>query len=248
MRFFRNKATENDELIAQISHVAETVVGRYVVKKAIPKREQEDVKMVVLEKFLLQRDKIMAAFQGKASLNTYFVAVLNRMVCEVIRKESRHWYAVVENESENESFQYSLSSSMEAEKELILKYEVVRFHQTLLFFNGTGDKVNLFLKFYFGLPIQPLEYERYGRHHARELSTILQVDEMLSKGTAFNQMAKAVNLVEGKNLKGDAVRMWLNNQMDVILNRLNASGGSQHNRESLALLCELSAVNTTTTN
>lgn len=246
MRLFRNIATENDELIGQISQLAETVVGRYVARKAIPKREQEDVLMVVLEKFIQQKDKIMKAFQGKSSLNTYCVAVLNRMVCEVIRKESRHWYAVVENE--NEPFQFSRGSSIEAEKELILKNEVVRFNQSLLFFNGTGAKVNLFLKFYFGLPIQPSEYERYGRDYTRELSEILSPDENISKGVAFNQMAKAVNLVEGKHLKSDAVRMWLNNQMDVIIDRLNASGGSQHNRESLALLCELSSVNTTTTN
>lgn len=246
MRFFRNKTTEHDELIGQISHLAEAVVGRYVARKVIPKREQEDVMMVVLEKFIFQKDKIMAAFQGKSSAKTYCVAVINRMVCEVIRKESRHWYAVVE--SEQEPFQYSQGSSMEAEKELIIKNEVVRFNQSLLFFNGTGAKVNLFLKYYFGLPTQQSDYERYGRGQADELNKILHVDEMLSKGIAFNQMAKAVNLVEGKHLKGDAVRMWLNNQMEVILDRLNASGGSQHNRESLALLCELSAVHTTTTN
>lgn len=242
MHFFRNQHKDSDELIEQISHMAETVVGRYVARKAIPKREQEDVVMVVLEKFIRQKDKIMTAFQGKSSLNTYCVAVLNRMVCEVIRKESRHWYAVVENEYE--PGQHLQSTSIEAEKELILKSEVVRFNQSILFFNGTGAKVNLFLKYYFGLPIQPSDYERYGRDHARDLCKIISPDDKLSKGNAFNQMAKAVNLVEGKNLKGDAVRMWLNNQIEVILDRLNASGGSRHNRESLALLCEMAAMHT----
>ncbi len=243
MKFFRNQRKETDEFIFQISRTAELVVGKYVVRKAIPKREQEDVVMVAVEKFVQQKDKIMSSFQGKSSFNTYCVAVLNRMVCEVIRKESRHWYAVVENDAEPIKNRHGLW--IEAEKDLVLKSEVVRFNQTLLFFNGTGAKVNLFLKYYFGLPIQRTDYQSYGRHHADALSEILNADAAPSKGTAFEQMAIAVNLVEGKHLKGDAVRMWLNKQMDVILDRLNASGGSRHNRESLALLCELSATNLT---
>lgn len=241
MELLRNKRLDSDEFILQISHVVETVVGKYVARKAVPRREQEDVAMVVLEKFIHQKDKIMGAFQGKSALNTYYVAVLNRMVCEVIRKESRHWYAVIENEyeiSENR-----ITFEFEAEKSLIIKNEVIRYQQSIQFFNRTGAKVNLFLKYYFGLPLQPSDYKRYGIKHAHELQQILPGGESVSKGLAFDQLAKAVNLVEGKNLKGDAVRMWLNKQMDVILERLNTTGGSQHNRDNLAILCELSALN-----
>lgn len=241
MQSISNKPIYTDELISQVSQVVEVVVRKYVARKAVPKREQEDVTMIVLEKFILQKEKIMSSFQGKSSFNTYCVAIVNRMVCEVIRKENRNWYSVVEQEQRQEDNTQNINSG--TDNALILKNEVLRFEQSLLFFNGSGAKVNLFLKYYFNIPLQLEDYQKYGAKSAKELHELLTYSESKSKGITFEQLAKAVNLVEGKDLKGDAVRMWLNKQMDIILDRLNSTGGSNHDKESLAILCEMSSVN-----
>ena len=102
MQSISNKPIYADELISQISHVVEVVVRKYIARKAVPKREQEDLTMIVLEKFIDQKEKIMSSFQGKSSFNTYCVSIVNRMVCEVIRKENRNWYSVVEQEQRQE--------------------------------------------------------------------------------------------------------------------------------------------------
>lgn len=245
MQSISNKPIYADELISQVSQVVEVVVRKYVARKAVPKREQEDVTMIVLEKFIDQKEKIMSSFQGKSSFNTYCVAIVNRMVCEVIRKENRSWYSVVEKEQRQTD--NTQNSDFGTANALILKNEVVRFEQSLLFFNGSGAKVNLFLKYYFNLPLQLDDYHKYGPECGDELQQMLPYVESKSKGITFEQLAKAVNLVEGKELKGDAVRMWLNKQMDIILDRLNSTGGSNHDKESLAILCEMSSVNYTKT-
>ncbi|PKP15534.1 MAG: hypothetical protein CVU06_16390 [Bacteroidetes bacterium HGW-Bacteroidetes-22] len=51
-------------------------------------------------------------------------------------------------------------------------------------------------------------------------------------------MALAVNLVENKNIKPDAVRMWFNKQMDILLHGLNGNKMACHTRETLVLLFE----------
>jgi hypothetical protein len=167
------------------------------------------------------------------------------MVCEVIRKENRHWYSVVENEQSHPKETFSLD--YETEKSLVLKNEIIRYEQALLFFNGTAAKVTLFLKYYFGLLPTAEDYQLYGSIHSQQLRQILTTHQKMAKGDAFERMAQAVNLVEGKDVKGDAVRMWLNKQMEILLARLNSSGGSLHTSESLGILCEMSAMNQQTT-
>ncbi|MFA5419316.1 MAG: hypothetical protein WC341_12745 [Bacteroidales bacterium] len=241
----RNKELDSDEFILQISQMVDIVVRKYVTRKAVPAREQEDMAMIVLEKFIRQKEKIMSAFQGKSSFNTYCIAILNRMVCEVIRKENRHWYSVVENDRSHPQETYSLD--YETEKSLVLKNEIIRYERALLFFNNTTAKVTLFLKYYFGLTPTAEDYHRYGGIHSHQLRQILTAHQNMTKGDAFERMARAVNLVEGKDVKGDAIRMWLNKQMEILLARLNSSGGSLHTSESLGILCEMSAMNQLTT-
>ncbi len=220
-----------------IIDIANKVVTRYAYRSVIPWREKEDVVMDIVEKFLTQKDKIEKAFEGKSKIQTYFIAILNRMCCEVIRKESKHWYSINEGEDDR-NLSWLSTSAIDTEKSFALKNEANRLANTMLFFNGTKAKVNLFLKYYFDLPINESDIMQYSDKNPTLISELLERDDAISKADIFENLSQVVNIVEGKNVKGDAIRMWLNKQIDTILSRMNNNDASYHTKESLALLLE----------
>lgn len=223
--------------ISALIDIANSVVSRYVYRGAVPKREKEDVVMIIVEKFIASRNKIQGAFQGKSKVNTYVIAILNRMCCEVIRKESKHWYAV--NDEEINTSNLSTTLSIEAEKHFAINNEVMRLSNTMLFFNGEQAKIKLFLKCLFDLPFSNNDVLDYAGAKANSVSTLLEGVQDASKGDKFEILSQVVNFVENKSVKGDAVRMWLNKQIDIILARLNRNDMASHTKESLAMLFEV---------
>lgn len=236
------RTTDNNSSVAVtmslVVDIANKVVSRYVFRSVIPEREREDVVMAIVEKFLNQKDKIEKAFEGKSKLTTYFVAILNRMCCEVIRKESRHWYSIVEGEPlVNEASKRTLE--FEAEKSFAIVNEVKRLNNTMLLFNGERAKISLFLKYYFDLPIDYADISDYAGSRVEEVKELLQNATQISKGDTFDNLSQVVNIVEEKSVKGDAVRMWMNKQIEIILSRLNKNGMANHDKDSLAVLLEI---------
>ncbi|MDY0280502.1 MAG: hypothetical protein RBR35_08065 [Salinivirgaceae bacterium] len=222
--------------IEKIIESTQIVVSKYINRSVIPRREKEDVTMAIVEKFIHQKSKIDRSFEGKSKITTYYIAILNRMCCEVIRKESKHWYAVIEAE---ESYNQEKSTlAIETEKHTVIKCEVDRLLNTLTLLNNEKAKTILFLKYYFKIPIHNTELKEYCKEKTSEFSEILNQNNDLSKAELYENLAYLTNEIERKNIKGDAIRMWLNKQIDTIIERLNMHGSSFYNRESLAILIE----------
>ncbi len=236
-----NKYITDTELMQMLDPLAKKVVGRYVANKAIPRREAEDVEMGILEKFMMRKDHILTSFEGKAKLTTYCIAVLNRMCCEQIRKDSKHWHMV--QDEEKELLRENHGPAYESESATLIKLEVKRLETAMLFFNGNRAKVRLFLKYLNDLPLKDTDFEDYNINNKEELKKLLRREERTKKGDLYQQMAEAVRIAEQKNVQGDALRMWLNKQSETLINRLNAAGGSKHTQESLAILLEVSEMN-----
>lgn len=218
--------------------IVKGVVRRYVQRKAIPNREREDVEMEVLEKFLKQKDKIYNAFEGKSKFSTYCIAVINRMCCEVIRKECKQWYLVPDTE-DGTKFKEPTLNSHDAEKQLLFKLEVNRLQSVLYFFNNDYAKLVLFLKVYFSIPIFNDDINSYANSYSEEVRSIIMDEKNSTKGDVFIRLAGVVNLVEQKEIGGDAVRIWFTNQVNTIIRRLNGNGVANHDKESLSILLEM---------
>lgn len=233
-----NQLVNETKLLKDIMDIASKVVSRYISRAAIPEREKEDVIMAIVEKFLLKKEKILEAFEGKAALSTYYTAVINRMCCEIIRKENKHWYSLPEDENPL-TFNQINTSHIDTEKKIVIKNEVKRFQNAMLFFNEERAKVYLFMKFLFDIPVQDEDIEQYTKGLRFDLKSLFITQQGLSKGETFEYLARLVNTVENKDIKADAVRMWLNKQIDILLQRLNGTETSFHTRESLAILIEI---------
>lgn len=214
--------------------LCQKVVGRYVARKVIPERDAQDVEMAIMEKFLVKKDKIMQAFNGRSSVRTYFIAILNRMCCEVIRSDSRHWYSVNSVECESDEIQdYNL-----ADTALLIRSEVLHLEKLLKSLPKDSAKTLLMAKYYYNIPVHPLEIESWAPGCFNKVSGILKRDNNTSKGELFVRMALAVNLIENRSIKPDAVRMWFNKQMNCLLDALNGQKSAYHTNETLILLFE----------
>ncbi len=224
----------------EMKEIATKVVTRYIIRSAIPEREKDDVIMTILEKFLNQKEKIDSAFEGKSKKTTYYIAIMNRMCCEIIRKEKKHWYPVDDELQASENHQ-NVGCTSDTEKNLIIKDEVKRLANAMMFFNGQGSKINLFVKYYFQIALEDSDIMSYSGdgNKFQQVYSVLSDDHPSSKSELFDRLAFVTNLVEKKNVKGDAVRMWVNKQLEIILNRINMNGIYNHTRESLQILMEL---------
>jgi len=228
------KLISDEQLLA----IVRGVVGRYVLSKTIPSREREDVVMSIIEKFLTQRERIFNTFEGKAKFTTYCIAIVNRMCCEIIRKDFKQWNTVVNDESPLKEM-VGTTNALEAEKQLLLEQEVKRLENIMLFFNSEQPKLNLFIKTYFNIPLSKNDIYSYANSKEDEVLSIIRESRSKSKGEMFNYLADVVNLVENKAIGGDAVRIWFTNQVNTLIRRLNGNGLAQHDKESLSILLEL---------
>ncbi len=158
------------------------------------------------------------------------------MCCEIIRKENKHWYAIVEGEQGTKHEEVSLP--IESEKYSVIQSEIKRLGKTMIMLNGEQAKTILFLKYFFDIPVTENEIKNYCKEKTEEYLPSFQKINPEKKGDMFEKLAMVVNGIEKKDVKADAVRMWLNKQIDTILTRMNHHGATQHNKESLALLIE----------
>ncbi len=186
--------------IEEIKHLAEMVVNRYVAKKAIPSREKGDVVMSVIEKFLKRRQRIDDAFEGKSKLSTYYIAVFNRMCCEVIRKEQKHWYTVSEYAEEAEP-ETSSTSFVETDKQLFIKEELKRLGFVLQTFGGEEAKIYLFVRYYYRLPLI-LEYVvAYCRINSDEVAESCGSKPAKTRQISLTGLPGQYTLQRGKKLR-----------------------------------------------
>ncbi|PKP26213.1 MAG: hypothetical protein CVU06_03610 [Bacteroidetes bacterium HGW-Bacteroidetes-22] len=221
--------------VEQVIELARRVTGRYVARGVIPPRDSEDVTSAMLEKYLKKQDQILQSFVGKASLTTYLTAVFNRMCCEVIRSESRHWYAV----SDNEDYRANDDKGChQTEIDTFIASEVALLSRLIKSLGVEGAKLLLLVRFFYQLKINPEDVYHWTGDLTPGILEQLQSGQHTTKGERYAVMATVVNIAEKKNIRPDAVRMWFNKQMEVLLCKLNHDASVLHTRETLAVLFE----------
>lgn len=236
---YRNQLNKkvSEEYFNTLKGLITKVVARYIARGVIPRREQADVETAIIEKFLLKQEQIDSAFQGKAKVTTYYIAVINRMCAEVIRKEQKHWYSLSEHDDKN--ILKDSTVSFDTAKQTLVNEELKRFRATIKLFNGSSAKVLLFLKFYYDIPITKQEIRDYAGDKAGKAQKIIEKRSELSKAQINQNLAELLLLVEGKEVGGDAVRMWINKQIDILLRRLNGQNKRFHNKETIGVMLEM---------
>ena len=214
---------------------ADKVVSRYVYYGTIPEREKEDVKMSVVERFWEKKDRIAAGYSGKAKISTYCIAVLNRMCCEVIRRELMYWKSRSE-----EYIKEGRSSMLSSSEQLLIKDEARLLDKIIRLLPDERFKILVYLSYYFYLKPNKQHITEYAEKcKEKDILKLLDPGSIQSKSYLFDNLAKVMNACESKSVKADAVRMWLNKTMDKIIEQLNGPfNRANYDKESLRTLFE----------
>jgi hypothetical protein len=216
--------------------LAEKVVSRYVNKGVVPSREREDTQMIIVEKFLDKQKKIEDNYSGKANITTYCISVLNNMCCEVIRKELKHWKNELDDMPEGDS-----SNHYSASQKTIIQDEINYLDKILILFDKEKSKINIALSYYYQLELRNTDIVEYNQSYNKEnISPIKINNDKINKGDIINNLSDYICQVENKNIKPDAVRMWLKKTTNTIVTRLNGPFGRTHyDQDSFQVLYEL---------
>lgn len=227
----------SNQEVQDLLSLVQKVVSQYVRRGSIPHRESEDVVMSIAGKFMERKNVIDDRFKGEAKITTYYLAVMHRMCCEIIRAQHRSWQLV--DDSVDSRMECTASDEYETEKQMMLDQEVNRLKNLLVFTQEDRAKLILFLKVYFDLQLQEHDIQLYAKNRTNEVIHLLLNCTDRSKDSIFDRLSKTVNVVEKKQIKKDAVRMWFNSQLERLLTRLNMHDAARHNKESLSVLLEM---------
>jgi hypothetical protein len=233
---FRNQLVELLETDF-LSRTVQKTVQRYVKRRAIPVREQQDVEMAVIAEFIKQKNQIVSTFQGKSQASTFCTAVINRMCCAVIRKEYRHWQTIDHDLTQGMSETFGVSEDR-TDHHLLIRMEISRLQKALEYFKQIAPAMEVLLTLHFELkPTTKSLADWFG-----EVSQVKEQLEQINKRKKtdrYKAIAALVSTIENKELKPDALRMRIYKYLDLLIEFLNKNDQSSHNRETLRLLFEL---------
>ena len=220
---------------ATLLDFANRVVTRYVKTGAVTLQEQEDYQMNLVERFLIKKDKIMASFEGKSNIKTYCYAVLNRMCCEMIRKEVRRNKHYSEDDFKSHYPAYSNASN-----QILIEDEIKLLEKIFILFDDDRYKVILFLKFMYNIPIKEGDLIKYNAQLSKHIKKLLLNSEsQLTDAQKYSILQQLVNYAENKSVAPDAIRAWYKKILKQVIERLNGTlHRSYYNPESLGILLE----------
>ncbi len=220
--------SENDLLV-----LARKVVAKY--HYTIPSRESEDVYMSIIEQYLRKEEHIWKNFKGECKPSTYCLAILNRLCCQIIRKELKKWNVIFEEKEIN--FEPEKISS---EKQTIIKDEKKLLHSIIQLLLDEKYKFIVFYAFIGKLPPKHHYIEKYLPFHQN-----YNIIDLLSnyENTTFIEQYKILSsisfIADNKGQNPDAIRMWLNKNIETIIKKLNGPfKRSNYDKKSLLILFE----------
>jgi DNA-directed RNA polymerase specialized sigma24 family protein len=222
--------------IEDIDRIIKRVVNRLTYQNKIPAKEKEDICQDLIHKYLAKKSRIEGSFQGKSKYETYLTSVFYKMTCEIIRNESKNWHYYEHTDNEMPFFETRKAVDQE---HYLLKSEFDFLMKTLELFADEKLKVIVFLKYFYKIIIKEDELKDFCRNYKE-----LEIDQILlavinNNQQAFENLAIVVNLIEKKQIKADAVRIWLYNKIDRIIKILNNTHQkSNYDRKSFQLLFE----------
>jgi len=232
------KKTINKNILSfgQVHKLIKKVVSTFYFKYKIPLKEREDIEQEIVQKYLIRKDKIEQSFRGNSKYETYLTSIFYKMCCEVIRSEQKNWHLHEHNDSDMINL---TAHKINEDNIMVIKSEIEYLRILHELFDDEKIKIIIFQKHLFQLMILLGEIKKYHPDY-QELSLdkiLLKIAE--SKTEAFENLSKVVNLVENKDIKPDAVRIWLYGKIDFIIKVMNNSyHKTNYRRDSYQLLFE----------
>ncbi len=222
---------------SKLQKITDIVVKKFIQNGSLYYDDFEDVKQSVMVKYYSKQKTIEAAYSGAAKVETYLSAVVYRMVLEILRSKTS--LARRKLEYEDHSKLINNNKPLNPEEETIIKNEVVYLNRILLTLGKEKDKIFLFLKYYFKLKIKLIDLGTFVKSELRsKILEILKNTIPLKDKEIYEKLCEVQLIVEQKITKIDAIRMYINKNIDKIISLLNANERAFYTKETLRILFE----------
>ncbi len=223
------------ELLLKISDI---IVKKFIKNGSIKYDDFEDIRQSLIEKYLNKKDKIESSFNGSAKIETYISAVLYRMVLEILRSKKSE---ANNNSKFEESIKFfNTEKVINPEEQLIIENEKKYLQRVLQTLGKEQFKISLFIKYYFRIIIKSFDLNNYVPSNLiKSLLKILTFEINTKDKEIFSNLSEVQNSFETKKVKPDAVRMFINKNIERIINRMNGTKRAFYTKDTLSILFEM---------
>lgn len=230
--------SESQFPLSMLETISSIIVKQYIGDRRIDPEDYDDFTQTLKTRYLASKDRIEAKFRGDSQPQTYMSAVLNNMLREEIRTYDRHKQR--SDEFEKVAMQSGeTDNSISPEDRAIIENEKKNLRRVFLTLGKNRAKVLLCCKMVFRLKVTDEDLDEYlnGRP-SNGAEKFIEVSDSDQNQDIYQKLCQVTNLVEGKDNKSDAIRLWLSKQIDQIITRLNSNGISKYNLETFGILLE----------
>ncbi len=227
------------ELLNKITSI---LVKRFISAGSLTPDDYDDMVQTLRTRYLAKKEHIESLYKGDAQPQTYMTSVLRMMLLEELRSMNKSRIATEELDSD----EYHLEKpdrSISPEQQAIIENEKHHLQMVLMTLGKDRAKVTLCLKMQNRITPTPRDWTDYlnGRP-SNGAEKFLDFDEQEHNKDIFARLCNITNLVEGAANKPDAIRIWLSTKTEQIIKRLNATGKSKYDPETLGILLECTYV------
>jgi len=221
-----------------VIRITEIIVKKFISNKTFQYDEFDDIKQTIIEKFWLKKERIANSFSNKAKPETYISAVIYKMTLEIIRERQNRLKK--ENEYTDNIKNYGSQKTINPEERLIINNEKEYLKRVFVTLGNERTKTLLFLKAFFRMEIYEndiLNY--YPKANCPKIMQQLSDSGNMKDKEIYQILSEILSETEEKEVKSDAVRMFVGKQVNKIINRLNnRKEQTYYNKESLEVLME----------
>ncbi|MCQ2250977.1 MAG: hypothetical protein MJZ66_07695 [Bacteroidales bacterium] len=223
------------ELLNKITSI---LVKRFISAGSLTPDDYDDMVQTLRTRYLAKKSHIESLYKGDAQPQTYMTSVLRMMLLEELRNMQKTKIATEDIDSEG----YHLEKpdrSLSPEQQAIIDNEKQHLQRVMMTLGKDRAKILMCLKMQYRIPVSQLEWLDYlnGRQ-ANGAEEYLKFGEQELNKDIFARLCNITNLVEGAQNKPDAIRIWLSTKIDQITKRMNATGKSKYDSETLGILME----------
>lgn len=223
------------ELLNKITSI---LVKRFISSGSIPPDDYDDVTQNLRARYLAKKSHIESLYKGDAQPQTYMTSVLRMMLLEELRQMQRN--RIVTEDIDAEGYHLEKPDrALSPEQKAIIENEKNHLSRVMLTMGKDRAKILMGLKMQYRIRITGQDFADYlsGRP-SNGAEQYLEFSEMEHNKDINQRLCNITNLVEGAQNKPDAIRIWLSTKLDQIIKRMNATGKSKYDPESIGILME----------
>jgi hypothetical protein len=224
--------------LSMLEKISSIIVKKFIKAGYIKPDDYQDFTQTLKTRYLSSRERIEGRFKADSLPQTYMSSVLKNMMLEELRVDKKYKERSMEYEK-NAMRQGDRDTSLSPENRAVIENEKKHLHRVFLSLGKDRAKVLLGCKMIQRLEVTKQEFDDYlnGRP-SNGAEKYLRVSKEDQNQDVYQKLCVIINLVENKNNKPDAFRLWLNKKTEQIIARLNAGKISRYDGETFGILLE----------